>query len=66
MKCFYPFVRRQNHDSSVDSICATCYRTIASADSSTEKALAYAEQNHVCSPHDEFKDPHWEHVDRAA
>jgi hypothetical protein len=59
MKAFYPFVRRQNQDSSIDSICATCYQTIASTDRATEqelasRELASAEQVHVCSPNDEF------------
>jgi hypothetical protein len=56
----FPFVRRQNLDSSVDSICAACYQTIASADLTTEVELASAEQNHLCSPHSEFNHPHWE------
>jgi hypothetical protein len=48
MTGIYPFVRRQNHDSLIDSICSTCYQTIASADSTTE--LASAEHNHKCNP----------------
>jgi hypothetical protein len=61
-----PFARRQNFDASVDSICTTCYQTIASAEISTEVALASAEQNHVCSPHAEFNYPFWDEFRRAA
>jgi hypothetical protein len=66
MTSLVSFARRQNHDSSIDSICTTCYQTIASAESATEVALSSAEQNHVCSPHGEFNHPRWEHADRAA
>jgi hypothetical protein len=59
MKGFYPFVRRQNQDSSIDSICATCYQTIASTDRATEQGstsqeLGSAEQVHVCNLNGEF------------
>jgi hypothetical protein len=62
----YPFARRQNLDSSVDSICASCYQTIASADRLTEQALASAEENHVCIPHAEFNHPHWDKFYQAS
>ena len=62
----YPFARRQNQDSSIDSICATCYQTIASADTTTVEALASAEENHQCIPHAEFNHLHWERSQRAA
>jgi hypothetical protein len=58
----FPFVRRQNFDASVDSICSSCYQTIASVDRSAETALVSAEQHHVCSPYAEFDHPHWELV----
>lgn len=43
------FARRQNQDHSVDSICMTCYQTIAKAGDS-----ASAEQGHICDPYGEF------------
>jgi hypothetical protein len=46
------FARRQNHDSSIDSICKTCYQTIASAD--TIGQLEATEENHVCDPNGEY------------
>jgi len=66
MTPIHPFARRQNQDSSIDSICASCYQTIASSDSTTESTLMSAEQNHVCSPHAEFNYLHWDQVHRAA
>ena len=42
------FTRRWNRDSSIDSICTKCYRTIASANKEDE--LAIREKNHVCDP----------------
>lgn len=52
MTSFVSFARRQNHDSSVDSICTKCYQTIASAEN--ESGLAALEQSHHCSPYGEF------------
>ena len=46
------FVRRQNQDSSVDSICTKCVQTIASAE--CEEELAAPEQKHICDPFGEF------------
>jgi hypothetical protein len=43
------FVRRQNQDHSVDSICMTCYQTIAKVGDPTS-----AEQDHICNPYGEF------------
>jgi hypothetical protein len=60
MKGFYPFVRRQNQDSSIDSICTTCYQTIASTN--TVSDLRSAEQVHRCNPNGEFDYPHWDQV----
>jgi hypothetical protein len=52
MTSFVSFARRQNHDSSIDSICTQCYQTIAS--SSADSDLTFAEQGHVCNPNGEF------------
>lgn len=46
------FAQRQNRDSSFDSICITCYQTIASANSAGE--LEGAERTHHCDPFGEF------------
>ena len=40
------FVRRQNPDSTVDSICTRCYQTVATV--RNESDLTSAEENHVC------------------
>jgi hypothetical protein len=48
MTTFVSFARRQNHDSSIDSICTKCYQTIASSDNADE--LAAREENHQCDP----------------
>jgi hypothetical protein len=48
MTTFVSFARRQNHDSSIDSICTTCYQTIASANSADE--LTAREESHLCDP----------------
>jgi hypothetical protein len=61
MTSLVSFARRQNHDSSIDSICTKCYQTIASAESLS--GLATAEQSHLCDPNGEFNhergDFHW-------
>jgi hypothetical protein len=50
MPILVSFAKRYNHiDSSVDSICMKCYKTVASANSVSE--LANAEDTHVCDPH---------------
>lgn len=51
MTTFVSFARRQNHDSSIDSICTKCYQTVASADSAGE--LVAPEESHVCDPNEE-------------
>jgi hypothetical protein len=56
MTSLVSFARRQNHDSSIDSICTKCYQTIASADSVAE--LATVEDSHQCDPNGEFNDRH--------
>jgi hypothetical protein len=52
MTYIYSFTRRWNRDSSIDSICTKCFRTIASANSEDE--LARRENKHVCHPNGEF------------
>ena len=47
------FAHRRNRDASIDSICRTCYRTIASADS--EAKLIHFEENHSCDQNGEFR-----------
>jgi len=51
MTTFVSFARRQNHDSSIDSICTKCYQTVASAYSAGE--LVAPEERHVCDPNEE-------------
>lgn len=41
------YTHRENSDSSFDSICMTCYRTIGNAP--TEDELADLEKTHICS-----------------
>ena len=48
------FARRQNHDSSVNSICTKCYQTIGSTSTNKLGALTIAERNHRCDPNGEF------------
>ena len=52
MTYIIPFTRRWNRDSSIDSICTKCFRTIASSNSEDE--LADRENKHVCHPNGEF------------
>ena len=51
MTYIIPFTRRWNRDSSIDSICTKCFRTIASSNSEDE--LADRENKHVCHPNGE-------------
>ena len=44
------FVRRENRDSTVDSICLKCYQTIVKANYEAE--LVSAEEKHNCLPLD--------------
>ena len=46
------FARRPNRDSTIDSICTSCFQTIASATRLEE--LAFDEEKHVCDPYGEF------------
>lgn len=56
MTSFISFARRQNHDHSVDSICARCYQTIASSDNPMD--LNAFEETHQCDPNGEFNQSH--------
>ena len=40
------FMRRRNPDSTIDSICESCYQTIAKG--RDEQSLTEAEQSHAC------------------
>ena len=42
-----PFAHRRNPDASIDSICTSCFQTIASEDSE-DKLIAH-EERHACS-----------------
>ena len=44
------FVRRSNKDSTTDSICLACFRTIATT--AREADLVSAEEKHICDPED--------------
>ena len=46
------FARRENGDSTIDSICARCFRTVATERS--EANLTVAEEKHYCDPNEEF------------
>jgi hypothetical protein len=48
MTSFVSFARRENRDTSVDSICTKCYQTIAS--SLMLDDLSVAEESHICNP----------------
>jgi hypothetical protein len=63
MTSFVSFARRQNHDSSIDSICTRCYQTIASADSAN--GLTNAEEGHRCNPNGEFNLQREDHLQTA-
>jgi hypothetical protein len=47
-----PFAHRRNPDGSLDSICTTCFQTIASEDS--EGKLIAHEERHTCDPFWQF------------
>ena len=46
------FARRHNHNSTIDSICTTCYQTIASGENET--SLDTPENEHCCDPNGEY------------
>ena len=54
MTSFVCFARRRNLDSSVDSVCTRCYRTVANA--REESHLDLAEQSHACNSSDYSED----------
>ena len=45
------FAHRRNRDASIDSICLTCFRTVATADSMDK--LIDCEEYHSCDPNSE-------------
>jgi hypothetical protein len=49
MTTLIPYVHRRNPDASIDSICTTCFQTVASEDSE-DKLIAH-EERHSCDPH---------------
>ena len=53
MTDFDSFAHRLNHDASIDSICKTCYQTVASADRESE--LIHIEESHLCDLNAEFR-----------
>ena len=52
MTPFMPFAHRKNNDASIDSICTTCFQTIASEDS--EGKLIAHEESHLCDANWQF------------
>ena len=52
MVALIPFAHRRNSDASIDSICTTCFQTIASEDS--ESKLIAHEECHLCDPYWQF------------
>lgn len=56
MTAFVSFARRDNADSTVDSICTKCYQTVASAHRVSE--LVSFEEVHQCDPNGEFNRRH--------
>jgi len=57
------FPHRHNNDGTYDSICDTCYSTIAKAN--VEAELIYHEARHVCDPKSIFRVGHGSSVSRA-
>ena len=56
MTSFISFARRQNGDSTIDSICTRCYQTIANGES--EASLEMAESRHSCDLNGEYSLTH--------
>jgi hypothetical protein len=52
MTSFISFAHRLNRDSSVDSICTRCYKTVANE--KNESILLSAESAHRCDPDGEI------------
>ena len=55
MTTFISFARRRKEDSTVDSVCTRCYRTIATDRS--ESKLVEAEEAHFCEPPEQTNMP---------
>jgi hypothetical protein len=55
MTTFISFARRRKEDSTVDSVCTRCYRTIATDRS--ESKLVAAEEAHFCEPPEQTNMP---------
>lgn len=53
-----PFAHRRNLDASIDSICTTCFQTIASEDN--EGSLIAHEERHACDPCWQFSRVHFD------
>jgi len=49
MTTLIPFAHRRNPDASIDSICTSCFQTVASEDSE-DKLIAH-EERHSCDPY---------------
>ena len=52
MKTVIPFAHRTNPDGSIDSICTTCFQTIACED--IAGGLIAHEERHSCDPYWQF------------
>jgi hypothetical protein len=48
------FARRRNKDLSIDSICTSCFLTIATVRGEGGDYLTSQEQKHICDPYGEF------------
>jgi hypothetical protein len=58
------FAHRLNRDESFDSICTTCFKTIASEDS--EGKLLTHEERHSCDPGWQFTRARWQNLSAQA
>jgi len=58
MTTLIAFAHRRNPDASIDSICTTCFQTIASEDS--EDKLIADEEHHSCDPYWQFSRAHFD------
>ncbi len=55
MNTFGAFAHRTNPDKTIDSICTSCFQTIASED--VESKLAAHEESHNCDPYWQYSRP---------
>jgi hypothetical protein len=46
MATYADFVRRENSDSTIDSICLKCFRTVATNNNDLDRLIA--EEGHIC------------------